>query len=74
MNVVHPFSDFVISSPLSPFDDSEPGTIYLYLGAGPDIVVSDSYTQVSLLCVCACVCIEVHAHRDVFIDMIYYCV
>jgi len=54
----------VISSPLSPFDDNEPGTIYLYLGAGPDIVVSDSYTQVSLLCSCllACVCMCVCMH------------
>lgn len=41
-----PISDFVISSPLSPFDNSEGGTIYLYLGAGPNVVVDDSYTQV----------------------------
>jgi len=41
------FSDFVVSSPLSTFDSNAPGTIYLYLGAGPDIVVSDTSIQVS---------------------------
>ena len=36
--------DFVVSAPLSR-NKSEPGTIYLYLGAGPMLVV-DTYIQV----------------------------
>ena len=41
--------DFVVSAPLS-LDESESGTIYLYLGAGPTELVSSEYTQVSIQC------------------------
>ena len=41
--------DFVISAPLS-LSGSESGTIYLYLGAGPTVVVSSEYTQVNIQC------------------------
>ena len=43
----HEFVDFVISAPLSR-TGSESGTIYLYLGAGPSLLVADTPTQVSL--------------------------
>lgn len=41
--------DFVVSAPLS-LSGSESGTIYLYLGAGPTVVVSSEYTQVNIQC------------------------
>jgi len=40
--------DFVVSAPLSR-DGSESGTIYLYLGAGHSVLVSDEYTQVCFI-------------------------
>lgn len=41
--------DFVVSAPLS-LTGSESGTIYLYLGGGPTVVVSSEYTQVNIQC------------------------
>ena len=44
--ICYEFVDFVISAPLSR-TGSDSGTIYLYLGAGPSVLVADTPTQVA---------------------------